>query len=87
METLDWRILAACRGADPELFFPVSGLDQVQRAKAVCGGCLVRRDCLLFALATGQQYGVWGGLTETERRFLIVPRQRPGADPGEQRCA
>ncbi len=54
----DWRLLAACRPADPELFFPVSasGLspDQVMRAKVTCAGCPVRRQCLAFALDTRQ---------------------------------
>jgi WhiB family redox-sensing transcriptional regulator len=68
----DWRLLAACRHADPELFFPVSlsglSLDQVTRAKAICAGCPVRRQCLAFALDTRQDHGVWGGMSEEERR-------------------
>jgi WhiB family redox-sensing transcriptional regulator len=65
-----WRQLAACRHADPELFFPVSAsglcLDQVVRAKAICAGCRVKRQCLVFALDTRQQHGVWAGMTEQE---------------------
>jgi WhiB family redox-sensing transcriptional regulator len=61
------------------LFFPVSSLGPAQaeiaRAKAVCGSCEVRRQCLQFALATHQIYGVWGGTTEEERR-LHVREQR-----------
>jgi WhiB family transcriptional regulator, redox-sensing transcriptional regulator len=68
----DWRSAAACRDADPDLFFPVSGsgrsLEQVECAKAVCAGCPVRRSCMAFALRTGQAHGIWGGLTEEERR-------------------
>ena len=68
----DWRLLAACRHADPELFFPVSAsgpsLDQVTQAKAICAGCPVRRQCLAFALDTRQDHGVWGGTSEEERR-------------------
>jgi WhiB family transcriptional regulator, redox-sensing transcriptional regulator len=68
----DWRELAACQDADPELFFPVSSsgpsLDQVAQAKAICAGCLVRRHCLAFALDTRQDHGVWGGMSEEERR-------------------
>lgn len=90
MKRYDWRVLAACRGIDPELFFPVSpdgpSLDEVRRAKAVCGDCVVRRECLEFALGTGQRHGVWGGLTEDERRFLRVPRQRNPGD-GVRRSA
>jgi WhiB family redox-sensing transcriptional regulator len=67
----DWRPLAACRHADPDLFFPVSGsglsLDQVTQAKAICGRCPVRRQCLAFALDTRQDHGVWGGTSEEER--------------------
>ncbi len=73
----EWWSLAACQSADPDLFFPISGsgpaLGQVERAKAVCAACAVRRDCLRYALAAGPLQGVWGGLTEEERRLL---RQR-----------
>jgi WhiB family transcriptional regulator, redox-sensing transcriptional regulator len=68
----NWRLLAACRFADPDLFFPISTAGassaQVAAAKAVCGECAVRRECLAFALATRQVYGVWGGMSEEERR-------------------
>lgn len=70
----DWRLLAACRTVDPELFFPIStsglGLQQAAQAKAVCAECWVRSECLAFALFTRQVHGVWGGLTEQERLFL-----------------
>jgi WhiB family redox-sensing transcriptional regulator len=66
-----WRTLAACRSADPDLFFPISSsgpsLAQVAQAKAICAGCPVRRECLAFALRTHQAHGVWGGLSEQER--------------------
>jgi WhiB family transcriptional regulator, redox-sensing transcriptional regulator len=69
-----WRESAACRHADTELFFPIgkSGLatDEIQQAKAVCAGCPVRKDCLEFALDTSQEYGIWGGYDEDERRPL-----------------
>jgi WhiB family redox-sensing transcriptional regulator len=78
----DWWEAAACRTADPDLFFPVSsvgpGRDEVARAKEVCAGCRVRRQCLQFALATRQAHGVWGGTTEEERR-LRIPGQADGA--------
>jgi WhiB family redox-sensing transcriptional regulator len=68
----DWRLAAACRHADPELFFPESStrssVGQVAQAKAVCAGCGVRRECLHFAFATRQSHGVWGGTTEEERQ-------------------
>jgi WhiB family transcriptional regulator, redox-sensing transcriptional regulator len=67
-----WRAHAACRHEDPELFFPVgvtgAALPQIAAAKAVCTGCPVREACLAFALTTNQDYGVWGGLDEEERR-------------------
>ena len=66
----DWRQLAACRHADPDLFFPVSAsgpsLDQITQANAICAHCPVRRQCLAFALDTRQNYGVWGGMSEQE---------------------
>jgi WhiB family transcriptional regulator, redox-sensing transcriptional regulator len=65
-----WRSAAACRWADPELFFPLSesgqALEQIAEAKAICSRCPVRRQCLEFALRT-RPYGIWGGLTELER--------------------
>src|SRR5215470_17894657 len=68
----DWRSAAACRSADPELFFPVSdagkSLEQVIEAKGICAGCLVPRECLAFALRTHQAYGIWGGTTEENGR-------------------
>jgi len=72
MPDRDWRQLAACRHADPELFFPVSAsgpsVDQITQAKAICAGCPVRRHCQAFAVHTRQDHGVWGGTTEHERR-------------------
>jgi WhiB family redox-sensing transcriptional regulator len=69
-----WRLRAACRGADPELFFPVGttgpAVAQVADAKAVCHGCEVRSDCLRWALESGRESGVWGGTSERERRAL-----------------
>jgi WhiB family redox-sensing transcriptional regulator len=70
----DWRALSACRDADPELFFPLSpsgpGLMQIAKAKVVCGRCQVREQCLRFALTSGQEFGIWGGTSEDERRRL-----------------
>ena len=66
-----WRLFAACRSGDPELFFPISdsgpGREQTARAQAICAACQVRRECLAFALQTGQIHGIWGGTTEHER--------------------
>jgi WhiB family redox-sensing transcriptional regulator len=67
----NWWMRAACQSAEPDLFFPISStgksLEQVAEAKAVCARCLVRRQCLAFALRTRQMHGVWGGMTEEER--------------------
>jgi WhiB family transcriptional regulator, redox-sensing transcriptional regulator len=72
----DWRSTAACRSADPELFFPISdsgpSLVQAAEAKAICAGCPVRRQCLAFAVRTQQVHGIWGGLTERERHVPAV---------------
>ncbi len=79
-ETERWRRAAACRNMDTELFFPRgetgAPLEQTLAAKAVCGGCPVRSPCLEFAMATRQEYGVFGGLTEQERRSLARRRAR-----------
>lgn len=78
----DWRHRARCRTEDPELFFPVGNgavaQQQVVAAKAVCGRCPVSADCLLWALSSGQDSGVWGGLTEDERRALKRRNARTG---------
>ena len=75
----DWRDHAACRDTDPELFFPVGNagpaLHQLDRAKQVCAGCPVRAPCLEWALASGQEAGVWGGTSEDERCALRRMRQ------------
>ena len=75
----DWRDHAACRDTDPELFFPVGNagpaLHQLDRAKQVCAGCPVRTPCLEWALASGQEAGVWGGTSEDERCALRRMRQ------------
>lgn len=65
---------AACRGVDPELFFPIGNTDvalmQIEEAKQICQPCAVRESCLTWALESGQDAGVWGGLSEDERRSL-----------------
>ncbi len=66
-----WRSVAACRAADPELFFPISdsgpALEQTMAAKAICATCRVQRECLALALGTGQVDGIWVGTNERER--------------------
>src|SRR5215212_780219 len=71
---MDWRNRAACLDEDPELFFPIGNtgpaLLQIEEAKQVCRRCDVRDACLQWALEAGQDHGVWGGLSEDERRAL-----------------
>ena len=70
----DWRDDALCRDTDPELFFPIgttgNALVQIDNAKEVCGECTSSQGCLDFALDTNQDSGIWGGLTEEERRDI-----------------
>jgi len=77
---MNWDDQAACQSVDPELFFPAGqdtpSQDGVNAAVRVCRGCPVRLQCLEFALETRLEYGVWGGLTEQERRSLRRSRQR-----------
>ena len=69
----DWAAKGACRTADPDMLF-VQGAAQ-NRAKAVCMACSVRTECLADALDNRIEFGVWGGMTERERRALL--RRRP----------
>lgn len=62
-----WQTRANCSGVDPELFFPQRGAS-TREAKAVCRACVVREDCLEYALSNGEKFGIWGGLSERERR-------------------
>jgi len=64
-----WQDEANCLGVDPDLFFPERGAS-TREAKEVCRGCVVRIDCLEYALDNGEKFGIWGGLSERERRRL-----------------
>jgi len=64
-----WRYRAACRGADLSVFFPGRG-EPAGPARQICAGCPVRQPCLDYALSHAITYGIWGGLTERERRAL-----------------
>jgi WhiB family redox-sensing transcriptional regulator len=72
---LAWRRHAACRGLDPEIFYPALD-DDVEDAKAICTHCAVRETCLEFALQVREKEGVWGGATEKERRRILRQRRR-----------
>jgi len=76
-----WQVQANCLGVDPDLFFPERGAS-TREAKAVCRACVVRQDCLEYALVNGEKFGIWGGLSERERRRLRRQRsltRRPAA--------
>jgi len=68
----NWNNEAACAGTDPDLLF-VQGAAQ-NRVKIICAGCTVRTECLAIALDNQIEYGVWGGMTERERRALLRRR-------------
>jgi WhiB family redox-sensing transcriptional regulator len=65
-----WHARAACRGVDPEMFFPKQGANQHQiaKCKAICGACPVRAECLNEALSNFEAWGIFGGMTRDERR-------------------
>jgi WhiB family redox-sensing transcriptional regulator len=91
----DWRAAGACVTAEPDLFFPIStyaaGVRQAQRALRVCANCPVRRQCLEFAMRTGEKEGIWGGTTPEERvrlrRRAAVPRRPASGAAAEIRAA
>ncbi len=80
---MDWRHSAACRDEEPELFFPIGNtgpaLQQIDEAKRVCQSCDVIEPCLNWAIESGQDAGVWGGMSEDERRSLKRRRARERA--------
>ena len=65
-----WQEQAACHGIDPDVFFPVSE-EEAGPALAYCGACRSRDMCLAWALKNGERYGVWGGMTEQQRRRVV----------------
>ncbi|HEX7165676.1 MAG TPA: WhiB family transcriptional regulator [Acidimicrobiales bacterium] len=71
---MEWRRDAACKDLDPNLFFPIGvtgpAVDQIAAAKSICTLCPVRAECLDFAITTNQEFGIWGGTSEDERRVL-----------------
>ena len=93
----DWRDEAACLEVDdPEMFFPAARIafvlvEQIDKAKAICARCTVTEQCLEYALTTGQNNGIWGGLDEKERRKLArklgisIPKDVDEGEPEETR--
>lgn len=68
-DEIRWDLRAACRGLDPDIFFPTDGdWDAILSAKAICESCSVRDECLELALTANIREGIWGGLDEAERR-------------------
>ena len=81
---MDWRKTGACLAADPDLFFPVgagaASAPEASRALSLCDNCPVKRQCLDFAIQTGETNGIWGGTTPEERIRVLRGRnrRRPG---------
>ena len=76
-----WQVKAACRGPQSSVFFPPSHFERKDekesreaRAKAICGSCPVRRPCLDYALRIREPHGIWGGLSEVERKQVLERR-------------
>ncbi len=69
LEQQDWQERALCAQTDPEAFFPEKG-GSTREAKRICAGCEVRAECLEYALTFDERFGIWGGLSERERRRL-----------------
>ena len=68
-EEMAWQERALCAQTDPEAFFPEKG-GSTREAKRICVGCEVKAECLAYALAHDERFGIWGGLSERERRRL-----------------
>jgi WhiB family transcriptional regulator, redox-sensing transcriptional regulator len=75
-----WQDLANCLGVDPDLFFPERGAS-TKEAKEVCRGCVVKDDCLEYALQNGEKFGIWGGMSERERRRIRRQRSLARSQP------
>lgn len=71
---LDWQDEAVCAQTDPEAFFPEKG-GSTRDAKTVCSTCPVREQCLEYALENEERFGIWGGLSERERRKISKERR------------
>ena len=80
----DWKDYSNCLGVDPDLFFPERGAS-TREAKEVCRSCVVQNDCLEYALQNGEKFGIWGGMSERERRR--IRRQRALERQAAERAA
>lgn len=88
---LDWRLRSSCIDVDTNLFFPVGltgdAIEQTNLAKAICRECPVQSQCLEFALRTSQDYGVWGGRAEDERRAIRRSRRAAARRAAQARAS
>ena len=75
LQPVDWQTHARCTEVDPEIFFPERG-GSSKAARQVCSSCSVRMECLEYALNNKEQFGIWGGTSERERRRLRTERTR-----------
>ena len=73
-DSTDWMLDALCAQTDPDAFFPEKG-ESARQAKSVCWTCPVRIECRDYAVARNERFGVWGGLSEQERRPLVRERR------------
>ena len=78
-DDMAWQDRANCSGADPDLFFPERGAS-TRTAKSICRECSVRPECLEFAIVHSEKFGVWGGLSERERRKIRRERAAIAAE-------
>jgi WhiB family transcriptional regulator, redox-sensing transcriptional regulator len=74
-EDRSWQSRANCMGVDPDLFFPERGAS-TREAKEVCKGCVVKDECLEYALRNSEKFGIWGGMSERERRRVRRERAK-----------
>jgi WhiB family redox-sensing transcriptional regulator len=83
-----WVEQAACASTDPEIFFPARD-DPGTQARQVCGRCPVSDNCLAYALQSGEEFGIWGGLNPAERKNLrrTLQRQRSREQAGKKGAA
>lgn len=72
-ERPDWQVDAACKGSNPDLFFPDRGAS-TRKAKAICASCPVKRECLDYAVEMNEKFGIWGGVSERGRRGIRKAR-------------
>lgn len=74
-ESEDWKLLRECKDVDPKVFFPERG-NGLAIAKEICKNCIVREDCLDYAIKENIHHGVWGGTSERERQRIVRLRRK-----------